>query len=171
MATARVEKQAAIQKLAEELNLPQEHVQSLQSIDQYFEKHRINELFNELMTNILQERPVDARQYLLDSLKSLQKQDFSKDDALNKNIYKFSEPFLKIEDFEAIFDSYEVLGVQTVPCKYLEHALKMVGIENAASILQERYTEIMAEETVNKVSFVFVLSEEHKRAGFTFNKQ
>ena len=58
---ARAEKQAQIQKLADELNLPGEHVQSLQTIDSYFEKHRINELFNELMTNILQERPVDAR--------------------------------------------------------------------------------------------------------------
>ena len=156
--------------MADELNLPQEHVQSLQGIDGYFEKHRINELFNELMTNILQERPEDARQYLLVSLKSLQKQDFSKDDALNKNIYKFSEPFLKLEDFEAIFDSYDVLNVQQVPVKYLEHALKMVGIENANAILKDRYSEILAEDRVNKVSFVFVLSEEHKRSGFTFNK-
>ena len=91
------------------------------------------------MTNILQERPVDARQYLLDSLKSLQKQDFSKEDPLNKNIYKFNEQFLKLEDFEAIFDSYDVLGVQTVPVKYLEHALRMVGVENSAAVLKDRY--------------------------------
>lgn len=67
------DKTAALQKLATDLNLPEEHLNSLQTIEQYFEKHRINELFNELMTNILQERPVDARQYILDSLKSLQK--------------------------------------------------------------------------------------------------
>lgn len=85
-----------------------------------------------MMTNVLNERPVDARAYILDSLKSLQKNDFSKDDSLNKNIYKFQEQFLKQEDFEAIFDSYDVLGVQTVSIMYLEHALKMVGIENAA---------------------------------------
>ena len=74
-----------------------------------------------------------------------------------------------MEDFEAIFESYDVLGIQTVSVMYLEHALKMVGIENAREILMERYSEIMEEETVNKVSFVFVLAEEHKRAGFTFN--
>lgn len=67
------DKTAAMHKLAADLKLPEEHHSSLQTIEQYFEKHRINELFNELMTNILQERPVDARQYLLDSLKSLQK--------------------------------------------------------------------------------------------------
>ena len=46
----------------------------------------------------------------------------------------------------------------------------MVGCDEAKSILNERYTEIMAEETVNKVSFVFVLAEEHKRLGFSFAK-
>lgn len=74
-----------------------------------------------------------------------------------------------MEDFEAIFDSYDVLGVQTVPVMYLEHALRMVGVDNAKQVLQERYSEITVEESVNKVSFVFVLNEEHKRAGFTFN--
>jgi CelD/BcsL family acetyltransferase involved in cellulose biosynthesis len=71
MATKTAQKEAALQKLAADLKLPQEHLTSLGSIQDYFDKHRINELFNELMTNILQERPVDARQYLLDSLKSL----------------------------------------------------------------------------------------------------
>ena len=61
-----------------------------------------------------------------------------------------------MEDFEAIFESYDVLGIQTVSVMYLEHALKMVGIENAREILMERYSEIMEEDTVNKVSFVFV---------------
>ena len=120
------------------------------------------------MTNILHERPADARAYILDALKSLQKNDYSKEDALNKNIYKFQEPFLKMEDFEAIFDSYDVLGVQMVPVMYLEHALKMVGVDNAPAVLEERYSEIIAEETVNKVSFVFVLAEEHKRSGFSY---
>ena len=50
---ARQEKKAAVLKLVEDLNLSEEHVQSLSNIDGYFEKHRINELFNELMTNIL----------------------------------------------------------------------------------------------------------------------
>ena len=75
---------------------------------------------------------------------------------------------MKIEDFEAMFDSYDVLGIQTIPRSYLEHALKMVGCDNAAHILQERYSEVMAEETINKVSFVFILAEEHKRTGFSY---
>jgi hypothetical protein len=38
-------------------------------------------------------------------------------------------------------------------------------------VLQERYSELLAEETVNKVSFVFVLAEEHRRSGFTYAAQ
>ena len=60
-ATKTAEKQAAIAKLAQDLKLPSEHLPDLVTIGDYFEKNRINELFNELMTNILQERPVDAR--------------------------------------------------------------------------------------------------------------
>ena len=61
-----------------------------------------------------------------------------------------------------------MLGIQTIPRSYLEHALKMVGCDNAAQILHERYSEIMSEGTINKVSFVFILAEEHKRTGFSY---
>ncbi len=44
----------------------------------------------------------------------------------------------------------------------------MVGCDDAKKILNERYSEIMSEDTINKVSFVFVLAEEHKRLGFSF---
>ena len=60
-----------ISKLLTELNLGVEQANSLQAIDTYFDKHRINELFNELMTNVLQERPVDARSYILNALKGI----------------------------------------------------------------------------------------------------
>ncbi len=34
-------------------------------------------------------------------------------------MYQFPEPFLNTEDFEAIFESYDILGIQTVPISYL----------------------------------------------------
>ena len=95
-------------------------------------------------------------------------QDQSKKDPANKNIYKFSEPFLQQEDFLAIFESYDVLGIQTVPVAYLEQALEMVGVEDAKSVLNERYADLIQDNTVNKVSFVYVLQEEHKRSGFSY---
>ena len=61
---------------------------SLIAIDTYLEKNRINELFNEILANVLQERPEDAKSFILSQLKAVQKHDFSKEDNLNKNIYK-----------------------------------------------------------------------------------
>jgi hypothetical protein len=50
-------------------------------------------------------------------LKNVQK--VKTDDPHSQNIYAFPEPFLTTEDFEAIFESYDVLGIQTVPISYL----------------------------------------------------
>ena len=65
--------------------------------------------------------------------------------------------YLTQEDFESVFDSYDVLGIQSVPISYLAQALTVVGVENAQQILLDRYPELCKEEYVNKVSFVFVL--------------
>lgn len=102
----------AISQFSKELGLSAEHDHSVAKIHSYFKTHRINELMNELMTNTLQERPQDARAYILQSLRSMTDTSAQKDkDPLNKNIYKFSEPYLQQEDFLAIFESYDVLGI------------------------------------------------------------
>ena len=89
------------------------------------------------------------------------------------------EPFLTTEDFEAIFDSYDVLGIQTVPIAYLIQgkfvkliklpALFAVGVENGREVIESRYPELVAEDTINKVTFIYVLEEEHKRVGYSYN--
>ena len=88
------------------------------------------------------------------------------DDPLNKNIYRFMKPFLTREDFEAMFDAYDVLDVRAAPIRFLEHAMEQVGVQNAKEVLKEHYAEILQEDTVNKVSFVYVLENEHKRLGY-----
>ena len=57
-----------------------------------------------------------------------------------------------------------------MPLNYLAQALKVVGVENPTSILTERYPEICKDEYVNKVSFCFILNEEHNRLGYSFKK-
>ena len=51
-------------------------------------------------------------------------------------------------------------------CVYI--AMQVVGIENGEQILNERYQELLQEDTVNKVTFVYVLEEEHKRVGYSY---
>ena len=55
-----------------------------------------------------------------------------------------------------------------MPLSYLCQALKVVGVENALEILNKRYPELCKEEYVNKVSFIYVLQEEHNRLGYSY---
>ena len=71
-----------------------------------------------MLTNILHTRPPNAKHYIVQCLKAIQRQ--PSDDPQSRGIYGFPEgPFLTTEDFEALFDSYDVLGIQTVPIAYL----------------------------------------------------
>ena len=97
--------------LMEQLGIAAENQGQIENIQNYFEEHKISELFNEMLTNLLHQKPANAKHFIIQFLKNIQKKDFSKEDPLNKNIYQFPEPFLGPEDFEAIFDSYDVLNI------------------------------------------------------------
>lgn len=47
--------------------------------------------------------------------------------------------------------------------------MHVVGVENGKEVLEQRYPELVQEETINKVTFVYVLEEEHKRVGYSYN--
>ena len=59
-----------------------------------------------------------------------------------------------------------MLQIQQIPVSYLFHALKIVGVDQAEEIVSERYASMLEDETINKVSFVFILEQEHRRNGF-----
>lgn len=114
-------------------------------------------------------RPPDAKLYIVQSLKNIQR--VAQQDPHSNQLYSLPEgPFLTTEDFESIFDSYDVLGIQTVPKAYLGQALQAVGVEAGDEIVKERYPELEGEDYINKVTFVYVLEEEHRRLGFSYKK-
>ena len=121
------------------------------------------------MTNILNEKPADPKAAILKMLQSIQRKQFNKQDPHNNSLYQFQSQFLTTEDFEAIFDSYDVLQIQQIPVSYMYHALKIVGVEQAELIIAERYRNMLEDDTINKVSFVFILEQEHRRNGFLNN--
>lgn len=78
-----------------------------------------------MMTNMLHKRPMeDPKQFVLETLKSIKKEKASREDPLDKNIYQFEEPFLCRDDFEAMFDAYDVLNIGQVPLRFIEHAME-----------------------------------------------
>ena len=118
------------------------------------------------MTNILNSKPSDPKAAILKMLQSTQRKQFKKMDPHNNSLYQFESQFLTTEDFEAIFDSYDVLQIQQIPVAYMYHALKIVGVEQAEEIVADRYSAMLEDDTINKVSFVFILEQEHRRNGF-----
>ena len=57
-----------------------------------------------------------------------------------------------------------------MPIAYLSQALGAVGVENGQQVINERYPELVQEDYINKVTFVYVLEEEHRRVGFSYAK-
>merc|ERR1711957_189016 len=139
-------KEIPADKIAAHLGVSAQHQDDIDSIMQYFEKNKINELFNEIITTMLHKRPMeDPKQYVLETLKSIQvmsERERKSDDPLNKNIYRFMKPFLTREDFEAMFDAYDVLDVRAVPLKFLEHAMEQVGVKCPQDVIKQRYAEL-----------------------------
>ena len=58
-------------KLCADSGISQEHESELEGTIAYMEEHRIQELFNELLTRILDERPDDARYRIVQLLKTV----------------------------------------------------------------------------------------------------
>ena len=139
-------KEVSADKIASHLGVSAQHEGDIKGIMEYFEKHKINELFNEIMTTMLHKRPMeDPKQYVLETLKSIQvlsERERKQDDPLNKNIYRFMKPFLTQEDFEAMFDAYDVLDVRAVPLKFLEQAMEQVAVKCAKDVIKQRYEEL-----------------------------
>ena len=85
-----------------------EHNESLQETTEYIHKHRLPELFNELLAKMLFAKVKDPKAELLKQLKNIQKIK-QNSDPHDPTIYHLGEPLLDEKDFESIFDSLDVL--------------------------------------------------------------
>jgi hypothetical protein len=61
----------------------------MEKVMKYQEEHRLPELFNEILTRILDERPNNAKYHIIEFLKTVKKQKSS--DALCQKVYQFKD--------------------------------------------------------------------------------
>ena len=71
MAGMKAEGASRSAKLCTEAGISQEHEADLEKTIAYMEEHRIQELFNELLTRVLDERPEDAKYRIVQLLKTV----------------------------------------------------------------------------------------------------
>ena len=111
------------EKLAKELGVNQQHSKDMENVMSYMEENRIPELFNEILTRMLEEKPNNPKEYIIECLKQVQKTE--NNDPLCQKVYNFVDQdnqidtYLTQDDFESIFDSYDILNIQSVPLSYL----------------------------------------------------
>ena len=87
--TNQTSKKSRGAKLASEIGINKEHEKDMESIIKYMEEHRLQELLNEILTRILDERPQDARFHICEFLKNVQKQ--KQTDPLCQRVYQFQD--------------------------------------------------------------------------------
>jgi hypothetical protein len=156
-------KESMVDSLVRQIRMDPAHRGKLEKISGYVEKHRIQELFNEILVNILTERPKNVQEFIGEQLKSVVKQDVGD----GQSIWKFPKQLLGAEDFEAIFQTYDVLKLNHVPIDYLIDALTACGVPEAQTLVETKYKDNYEEGHVNKVTFLYILEEEHRRYGFS----
>ena len=61
------------EKLANELGISTEHSDNMEKIASYMEEHRLPEMFNEILTRILDERPENAKHHIIGYLEAVKK--------------------------------------------------------------------------------------------------
>ena len=69
----------------------------MESVMAYMEKNRIQELFNEVLTRIMDERPQDAKAHIIEYLKTVQK--MPSEDPHSKKLYHFQDQDGNVDTF------------------------------------------------------------------------
>ena len=63
------------ERLCNQLGVSSEHADNMEKIQAYMEEHRLPELFNEILTRILDEKPDNAKLHIIGYLQSVKKMD------------------------------------------------------------------------------------------------
>lgn len=104
------------------------------------------------------------KEFIAEQLKTVKKWKIGKKN--EDSIWEFAEPILTTEDYEAIFRAYDISNVQYVPTQYLIEALKSLGVQGAEELIRRKYPDTLEDGHVNKVTFLYIVEEEHKLKGF-----
>ena len=81
---------------------------------------------------------------------------------------KGTQAYFSSEEFETMFDSYDLAGVGQLPYPILLQALKAVGVSDPETAVQADFSDLGPESYVKKPKFVQILMEEFEKHGFSY---
>mmetsp|Transcript_21820 Transcript_21820/g.39782 ORF Transcript_21820/g.39782 Transcript_21820/m.39782 type:complete len:172 (-) Transcript_21820:1387-1902(-) len=128
--------------------------------DQYIAKHSISELFNTLLTSLLLEFPDSPKAHILDQIKKMlyyrEKSDMQQPKLFTN------------EEFELMFETYDLGQDGYVPYFALLQALEAIGVRSPVDVLAQDFPELNIESKVSRPKFVQVLMTEFSKRGYSY---
>jgi hypothetical protein len=126
-----------------------------------------------MLTHIVHEKPEDVKKFMVQLLKKAKKDE-------NGHCRLLSD-FIKKDDYDAMFDSYDILNLKAIPfcyllqgkflfcfCLILHQALEVIGVPDPEFVMEQKYPEVKPDSTIGKKQFVTILSREQRRYGYSF---
>lgn len=128
------------------------------SIESYLTEKQIPELFNRLLTSVIHSKPDNLKPFILSQLEEIKKLAAQGQSGL----------YFSSEDFETIFDSYDIAQTGRLPYSVLVQALKAIGVEGPIEALQADFSELQLSSYISKPKFIQILTEEFRKRGYSF---
>lgn len=98
---------------------------------------------NELLTNIIIEKPANVKEYIAEQLKAVKKRQIG--DKPSDFIWEFPSQILTQEDFEAMFNAYDIMNLHYIPTSYLIDGLNSIGVPDAEQLVKTKYMDSIEE--------------------------
>jgi len=138
-----------IKSLNKELTKEQET--NIVESEKYVEKHKLDQLFNELLAQIIWKQPEDIKDALKQELENIKE---------NKQIEGFFDP----KDFEILFENYDVSKQGSIKFSFVVLILQAVGIEYDAEKYKQSFGKDITNDTlVTKAHFLDIITKEYKQ--------
>ncbi|CAG9333108.1 unnamed protein product [Blepharisma stoltei] len=131
-----------------------------EKINTYLNEKGIPELFNKLLTQVIHDKPENVKSHILQQLTKLR---------YFREHPNMQEPrYFTNEEFETMFEAYDIAGENSLPYQCLVQALTISGIVNPEEALREDFPELTEELKVSRPKFVQVMMQEFIKRGFSY---
>ena len=143
----------------------EENVQSInqgnniEKFQKYLAEKKIPELFNRLLTQIIHDKPKNVKQHIAEQLTSIKSQ--------HGNANAHQNAYFTSEEFETMFDSYDIAGEGTVDYPCLLQALTIAGVKDPEQALKEDFPQIKSTSMIGRPQFSQVMVLEFGKRGYS----
>jgi Ca2+-binding EF-hand superfamily protein len=130
-----------------------------EKIDSYLSEKKIPELFNRLLTKIIHDKPKDIKSHIIEQLTEIQ--------YYQKNPSMIPASYFTSEDFENMFDIYDVAGEGRVTYHVLVQALTVAGVTDPVKALSQDFPELRPDSFIQRPKFTQVMIDEFVKRGYS----